>query len=83
MLDQTDFQIFQGTLDIGRIPKKILLARYKSLISQLMLISNTNSAMCLWLMENHAEAWEELLNADLSQMGQPESEAIDKVSESE
>lgn len=83
MLDRTDFDIYQERLDISRIPKKVLLARYKSLISQLMLISNTNAAMCLWLQENHAEAWEELLNADLSQVGQPESDAIDKVDDDE
>ncbi len=76
MLDQTDFDIFQGRLDINRLPKKVLLGRYKNLITQLMIISNTNTAMCIWLQDNHAEAWEELLNADLSQMGQPESDAI-------
>lgn len=76
MLDRTDFDIYQDRLDISRIPKKVLLARYKSHITQLMLLSNTNAAMCLWLQENHAEAWEELLNADLSQVGQPETDAI-------
>ena len=83
MLDQVDFEIFQGRLDISRIPKKQLLARYKNLITQLMILSNTNTAMCIWLQDNHAEAWEELLNADLSQQGQPETDSLDKVDEDE
>lgn len=66
MLDRTDFDIYNGTLDISRIPKKQLQARFKSLMSQLMILSNTNTKMCMWLMEHQAEVWEELINHDFN-----------------
>jgi hypothetical protein len=66
MLDERDFAIYNGVLDISRVPKKELTARYKSLVTQLMVLSNTNTKMCVWLMENKAEVWEELINHDFN-----------------
>jgi len=82
MIDETDIAIWQGRLDINRLKKKELTRRYKSLMQQLILLSNSNTQICLWLQTHHSEAWEELLNHDFN-TGQPQTEALDKVSESE
>ena len=78
MLDDIDIRIYQGTLDISRIPKKQLLARYKNLITQGMVLSNSNTRICMFLQEHHAEVWEELINHTFTtpENAEPETDAI-------
>ena len=83
MLDNTDFGIYNGTLDISRIPKKQLQARFKSIIGQLMILSNTNTKMCWWLQQNHPEIWDALINHDFRNEGDFPSEIPDETTSGE
>lgn len=83
MLDNTDFGIYNGTLDISRIPKKQLTVKYKGLITQLMVLSNTNTKMCWWLQENHPEIWDALINHDFRNEEQYPSEVPNALAKEE
>ena len=85
MLDERDIDIYKGILDISRVPKKELASRYKNLVTQLMVLSNTNTKMCLWMMDNYPDMWEELIGHDFSDQfpSQPPLEIAGDISAKE